>query len=548
MNRGIDRVNAVQRELKGKHIFILGAGVMQIPAIEIAREMGLHITVADGNPEAEGRDKADVFLHIDLKDTEALYRAARNSEIPVDGVFTAGTDFSASVAYVVGKLGLHGISHETAMKATDKALMREAFADAGVPSPKFVYFTLPESGAAPKDVSVTAEDVAGLKFPLVVKPVDNMGARGIRRVDTLDELTEAVKMAFPLSRKGRVIVEEYIEGAEYSVDALIWNGEIYICGIADRHITFPPFFIEMGHTMPTASSAKVRREIVSVFKQGIAALGIFTGAAKGDIKYNEKGAFIGEIAARLSGGYMSGWTYPYASGILPTMGGLRIALGYPPFDSFSAASNVSAEHAYISVPGRVRGVSGIQEALTLPYLRQHFSRVKPGDRIEFPRNNVEKCGNYISQAPSRKKAVQSVKSACRNTYIDLEPDDPSTLSFLTERGHSGSYFGNDKKLYAYFERMQLIYGFSEGVCPSGLAPVPSRLYKKVRGWYGDSAGDVLKKLGNHGIMIRSEGCRIGKPAWLSLARGGLQGSLWFFETLALHYEKGDLEDWLRNWE
>ncbi len=225
-------------------ILILGAGVMQEPGIRIARRKGWRVILADGNPRATARDRADVFAPIDLKDKEGLAAFARSiqRESGLDGVFTAGTDFSSSVAWVAEKLGLPGIPYATAMRATDKCLMRESFAAAGVPSPLFFCWAgtgTPQSRIPP-----------GMTFPMVVKPVDNMGARGVRRVEDDRQLTDACAAALPLSRSSRVIVEEYMDGPEFSLDAIVYKGNVSICGVADRLIRFPPFFVEMGHTMP----------------------------------------------------------------------------------------------------------------------------------------------------------------------------------------------------------------------------------------------------------------------------------------------------------
>ncbi len=162
-----------------KSIFILGAGVMQLPAIRAAKAMGWRVTVADGNAEAEGIPLADRFAHVDLKDLDAMTQAVKLCQVDggVDGVFTAGTDFSAAVAWVAGRCGLPGLAYETALNATDKVRMRRAFREHGVPQPEFV--ELNREGHA-------AGVLQSLSFPLVVKPVDNMGARGVRRAETAD--------------------------------------------------------------------------------------------------------------------------------------------------------------------------------------------------------------------------------------------------------------------------------------------------------------------------------------------------------------------------
>lgn len=390
---------------------------MQSPALRIAHEMGLWTAVLDGNPEAQFRSLADRFEVIDLKDKEGILDFAsklKSEEAGLSGIMTAGTDFSPSVAYTAEKLGLPGIHYETALNAQDKARMRACFDNAGVPSPRWTVLDAASAcGFLPK-----------FDFPVVVKPVDNMGARGCRMAGNAPELDEAVRDALRFSRSGRAIVEEYMEGPEFSIDALVDKGKITICGLAERHIFFPPYFVEMGHTMPAGLSKKDEDAILDVFCAGVKALGIDNGAAKGDIKltprHSEHAAMVGEIAARLSGGYMSGWTYPYASGAEPTRGALCIAIGLEPEGIIPTRNWVSAERAFIAEKsGIVSAIHGMEDAAKVPFVKDVFLRIKPGDAVEPPKNNVSKCGNVISAAPTRKEAVNSACEAVSKIKIEI---------------------------------------------------------------------------------------------------------------------------------
>ncbi|MDR3341692.1 MAG: ATP-grasp domain-containing protein [Treponema sp.] len=408
-----------------ERLLILGAGVMQGPAINIAKELGLETVVVDADPRAPWVSMADRFEQVDLKDKagiEALGHALKTAG-GLAGIMTAGTDFSATVAWTAERLGLPGIPYEASLNASDKERMRRCFKAAGVPSPEFIVLTSAEDMRVP------------LPYPLVVKPVDNMGARGCRRVDTSEGLPPAVLDALRFSRSGRVIVEAYMEGPEFSVDAIVYKGEVIICGLADRHIFFPPYFIEMGHTMPTMVDAETAGALLATFIQGIKALGLATdtavGAAKGDIKLTPSGPMIGEIAARLSGGYMSGWTYPYSSGVEPTRGAILVALGKVPEGLSPTRSWTSAERAFISIPGTVRSIHGTEKAKAIEYVQDLFLRIEPGSRVRFPENNVTKCGNIISAAPSRALAVDAAEQAARSILIRLEASDDETEQFLT---------------------------------------------------------------------------------------------------------------------
>jgi hypothetical protein len=140
---------------------------------------------------------------------------------------------------------------------------------------------------------------------------------------------------------------------------------------------------------------------------------------------------IGEIAARLSGGYMSGWTYPYASGVEPVRAAILAAMGRKPEGLTPQKHWTSAERAFISIPGTVKSISGSEKARALPHVRDLFLRIAEGDKVDFPRNNVSKCGNIISAAPDRATAISAAETAAKSILIRLDPTDTRTAEFLS---------------------------------------------------------------------------------------------------------------------
>ncbi len=540
-------------------VMILGAGVMQEPAIRVAKELGWATVVADGNARAPAAGLADRFLHIDLKDREGLAAAGRGlrAELGLDGVFTAGTDFSASVAYVAAELGLPGIPLEAAVRASDKLAMRAALEAAGVPSPRFAAFS-------------SASDIEslppGLGFPLVVKPADSMGARGCRLARNPGELAEAVAAALPFSRSGRAIVEEYIEGPEFSIDAILAPGGMLIRGLADRHIFFDPYFVELGHTMPSAADPRILSEVLSTFEAGVRALGLTTGAAKGDVKYcPDRGrAVVGEIAARLSGGYMSGWTYPYASGIDPTREALELCVGRSPSASPPDRGWSSAERALVSIPGKVREVLGSLEAERAPYVKKLFLRALPGDKVVFPSNNVEKCGNVISQAPDRRAAVMAAEGAIAAMLLRLEPGVAETESFLAGEGALAAGAGGTwppKAFRLEGEAARLLAAMEDfgggrgaasaaaasadpapvvGGAPVTVAPFPQAASVAGKDWSGRlflESAELALRLGGARLAPMGEAVLAGR-FWRAVAAGGAQAGLYAIDTAALTGARG----------
>lgn len=419
-------------------VLILGGGLMQLPAIREARALGLERHMADGNDRCRGRDDVERFYHVDLRDHEGLLATAR--QIPnLRGVFTAGTDFSASVAYVAEKLGLPGIDFTTARRATDKGLMRETLSAAGIRVPRFIVF----AGDEPD----SRRPVVPFPPPYIVKPVDNMGARGVRRVDSADELVPVIRKAQALSATGKAIVEERITGTEYSLDALATRERVWITGVAERHIFFPPFFVELGHTMPANLSERDRTALETTFTAAIRALGIADGAAKGDIflDHDDSGepvVTVGEVAARLSGGFMSGWTFPYASGIPLTQLGLRIAVGDPPVNGelLPRRRHIAVERALISGPGIVKRVE-------TPSLHRNngdfnidlFVHCAPDERVAPPTNNVEKVANVIVAGNDRAAVEEQALDILDAVVVSLQTGVAESDRFFFESGWSERY-------------------------------------------------------------------------------------------------------------
>jgi len=590
-------------------IIILGAGVMQGPAINIAKELGYYTIALDGSASAPCVDMADRFEQIDLKDKESIETFARSvlSSTERLGIMTAGTDFSANVAWTAEKLGLPGIPYEAALNASDKSKMRERFKKANLPSPDFITITtddlkefmlIEKSGKKNIDHFSLLSANCSLSFPLVIKPVDNMGSRGCRRINNTDEFYEAAKNAINFSRSGRAIVESYMDGPEFSVDAIVYKEEITICGLADRHIFFPPYFIEMGHTMPTIIEKEKQEAILNTFRSGIRALGIAgknnIGAAKGDIKLTANGPMIGEIAARLSGGYMSGWTYPYSSGALPIKAAIQIAMGKAPEGIVPSKKWTCAERAFISIPGTVKQITMSKEQrtenreqrtmnkeqraenneqraennsqfsiLNFQFVNDFFLRITEGSKVSFPENNVTKCGNIIASAEDRQTAINAAESAARSVLIRLDPSDCETEKFLHSEARDfppDAFLLTDElkealnKIPEYMEESttnhtntaNLLFDIKakvrSGSCDSwsnfSISPFPAFTSSNLRDFMGRTPEEALQAvrfLTGFDLPITEEFAEnkisLGRSFWAALVRGSYQGAVYYIDTL-----------------
>jgi hypothetical protein len=258
---------------------------------------------------------------------------------------------------------------------------------------------------------------------------------------------------------------------------------------------------------------------------------------------------IGEIAARLSGGYMSGWTYPYSSGAQPILAAILGAIGRKPEGIVPLKTWTSAERAFISIPGTVKIVSGIEAAKSRPFVKDVFFRIAEGTRVDFPRNNVSKCGNIISAAPDRAAAVDAAESAARSILIRLDPSNPETGEFLSNAGtdfppdayqlgpelKAALAYLPDSKIQEQKEDMQILP--FPAFQASGLKDYAGRGVEESLEAVRKLTGLKLPEFHNENAEKYPESSDnnrnnfLGRPFWSALARGGYQGAVYYIDKI-----------------
>jgi hypothetical protein len=249
---------------------------------------------------------------------------------------------------------------------------------------------------------------------------------------------------------------------------------------------------------------------------------------------------IGEVAARLSGGYMSGWTYPYASGAEPTRAAILIAAGRKPDGLIPSRAWTCAERAFISIPGRVRSIQGLDKAKASLGIRDLFLRAEPGKSVAFPENNVSKCGNIIAAAPGRAEAAASAESAARSILIRLESPNPETAAFLAEN----SVFPPDAvaitpEIHVALEKLSDPLSVA-GTQPITVLPFPAFTASGLRDYTGRTIAESLEAVrAITGLSLpvkeaaeAGEGTLLlGRRFWAALIRGGYQGAAYVVDEI-----------------
>lgn len=323
-----------------KKIIILGASELQVPAILAAKKRGIKTVVVDYDENATGRPLADEFQNISTMDFDQICSLAKSCK--ADGIMTICSDRPMKIVAKVGEaLGLNTIKVDTSIKATNKAAMRQALENAGVPIPEY---SIIKNGDNYSKIAMEK-----FTFPFIVKPSDNSGSRGISLVKSEEDLPSAFEYAKKNSTDGVVLFEDYMVGDEVSVEAFVSNGIINIIQITDKMTTGAPHFVETGHTQPSRLGIQVQDEIATVATDAIRAIGIDRGPSHVEIKITEDGAKIVELGARLGGDYITTDLVKLSTGVDMVDAAILSSLGIEPkverkFNRMSAIRYFSFEH------------------------------------------------------------------------------------------------------------------------------------------------------------------------------------------------------------
>ena len=391
--------------MKKKSVLIVSAGIMQIPAIQKAKELGFHVIATDKNPKAPGFEFSDYFAAIDSKDIDGHIDFVKNLQdiFNICGVFAA-SDVAVTVAAVANYLNLPSISNEVAIRSHNKALMKKKWIEDGIPTPL---------GFEIKNLNQIQYIIDKLNFPLIVKPVDSAASRGSRRVDTYDELSHAVINAISSSRSNTAVVEEYVIGYEQSVETIIYNGVHYHVGMADREFGFHPYHIETAHIDPSQLPREQQKQIYDVVDAAARSLGINFGPAKADMIWTENGPMILEMTARLSGGFHSQYTTPLSTGQDPISAVLELCVGKPLNLDYLNVKNddICLCSGYFPAPGMITDILGLEDALIINGVEKIIINKKKYDIV----NNYIDNGERVCWIISRAKSIDDVR--CINDLV-----------------------------------------------------------------------------------------------------------------------------------
>lgn len=302
-----------------KKLAIIGASYLQVPLIKKAKEMGFETHVFAWAANDVGEKIADYFYPISIVEKEQILKKCQ--ELQIDGICTIASDLAViTVNYVAEHMKLVGNTMQATVLSTNKHEMRKAFTAHGDPSPKSICI---------EDVAdINAED---MEYPLIVKPLDRSGSRGITKIYDASELNQAIAYAKSVGFDKRVLVEEFVEGDEYSVEAISYQGTHHVLAITKKYTTGAPHFIETGHMEPAGPTSQMEEQVFSMVVHALDSLQIKNGASHTEFKITPDGALkIIEIGGRMGGDFIGSNLVQLSTGVDFVENVIRVAMGQAP--------------------------------------------------------------------------------------------------------------------------------------------------------------------------------------------------------------------------
>lgn len=303
----------------GSHLAIIGASYLQLPLIEKAKEMGYTTHVFAWAANDVGEKAADYFYPISIVEKEEILTKCR--EIGICGICSIASDLAmVTVSYVAEALGLPGNTVQATAKSTNKHLMRRAFAENGDPSPASILVD-----------ETTNLSRLRLSYPVIVKPTDRSGSRGIFQLSDSSGLSEAVRSAMEQGFEKKALIEEYAQGQEYSVEYISYQGKHHFLAMTKKFTTGAPHFIETGHLEPAPVDEKTLERVKAIVTHALDSLELTNGASHSELKIAEDGTIrIIEIGGRMGGDCIGSDLVRLSTGVDFVRAVIDVALGIRP--------------------------------------------------------------------------------------------------------------------------------------------------------------------------------------------------------------------------
>ena len=390
------------------------AGRWQRHGIREARVAGLKVLAIDADPNAEGFVDADQVLNIELSDHDAVIRALWALDKNIKGTVSFASEVGIILAANIREaFNLPGPRMNLCQRLINKAVQRIIWSEKGVPGPRWATF---------RDAESVLDAVSKFGFPLIVKPTDSSGSRGVTKIESADDnLVDAVRRAFMFSRSAEVILEEFMDGTEFTVEVFAVDSEIHVLAVTEKKKVDGTRGTVAYELATSERSQEVLLRIAEAAVDAFLALGYVEGPGHAELILKNDGSVgMVEVAGR-GGGFM------VFDGLVPKISGVNIArltalqaVGLP-VGEVTNWQKSAVLRFFPSRPGVLRNITGFQRANLINGV-EAASFAKVGDRFHQATVDGDRLGYILSCADTPRRAQQLANKAEQMIIFDIKEE------------------------------------------------------------------------------------------------------------------------------
>jgi biotin carboxylase len=374
-----------------KHrILFVAAGLAQAPAIREARAAGYTVAAMDGSADAPGLQEAEKSYAANILDAAEIVRCARDFE--AHGIVSVCCDVAMeAVALAVRELGLPGIPLEVVQVSRSKIEQRQRMQQAGLLVPQYWLVRSAAVARAAWDGLTTSA--------CVIKPVDASGSRGVSYVDSPERVDAAFTLAVQNSKSGTVLVESFMPGIEYSVEAWVTGTDIHLLATSVKVRTQPPYLLDRQVHFPDDLLPEQRQTMIDHAFRAIAACGFRDCPVHLECIWSPQGPMVVELAARGAGFKVFTEMLPRVTGLSTALASVQTSLGEVP-NLRRTAAGLAASLVFVDpVPGVFVNAEGVDAARALPGISEIVLYPQAGQALHELRSGADRAGHIIAYDP-----------------------------------------------------------------------------------------------------------------------------------------------------
>ena len=398
-----------------KKLLILGAMEMHVPLIKRAKEMGNYVITVDYIPENPGHKLADEAYYDSTTDLDAVLKLSK--KLNIDGIMTYNSDPAApTAAYVAEKLGLPGNPYQSVKIMSEKNLFRDFLISNGLNAPKFGNYL---------NIEDALNHINDFSFPIIIKPVDSSGSKGVTVVNNVNDVQNAIECALEKSRSKKFIIEEYIEpvGKQLHGDGFVQNGKVVFLHLGDHHFDSTiNNLVPYSTTYPTEHPVEIVNACKNQIQDFMSKVGFKNGGFNVELRISNKDnkPYIIDIGAR-NGGNFTPKVIEYGSGFNFLDRAIKIALGES-IDDIKMTDKVSDFVSYLILHSDKNGVLNnivLDKMIEDRIIEKHIY-LKSGDKVETFLGANAALGVLIMKYESREVMDEIVENFHNLYKVELQ--------------------------------------------------------------------------------------------------------------------------------